>query len=51
MEGDAGGGRWAVFPFDEGALDLPCAGVIVFPLGFPLDLDDEEGVLSGIIKV
>lgn len=52
-EAGTGAGRYADFPFAGGVFcpPLPCEGANVFPLGFALDLDDEEGVLSGIIKV
>ena len=40
--------RGADFPFAAGVLLFPDEGVTVLPLGFPVALADEEGVLSGI---
>ena len=40
--------RGADFPFAAGVLLFPEEGVTVLPLGFPVVLADEEGVLSGI---
>src|SRR5262249_26041480 len=43
------GARTAGFAFAAGALLFPSEGVTVLPLGFPLALEVEEGVLRGII--
>ena len=40
--------RGADFPFAAGVLLFPDEGPTVLPLGFPLALAGEEGVLSGI---
>src|SRR5689334_4485448 len=50
METGSGGCgvRGAGFPFEPGDLLFPDEGVTVLPLGFPADLEAEEGVLRGI---
>jgi|SRR5690349_4447949 hypothetical protein len=47
-ETGSGCGRGADFPFGVGDLLFPDEEVTVLPLGFPVDLEEAEGVLRGI---